>query len=339
MNRNEQYYRQTMGAIGVSMLFFFLFINVFSIAALLLRESLLLFTTNYVLIEVIYQIVYGCGYMLSFMIPVAIMKARIQKKGYIYHSMQAPAKVSPWLLLMVPALVTISFSASYVNSYFVNLFDFLQFSSGDLSGLTKESPFQIVLQFIVICVVPGFCEEFLFRGAILTNCLPFGRSNAILISAFLFAMMHQNPAQIFYTFVAGILLGLIYERTGSIWNTTVLHILNNFISTTEGLIPTRFASLFTSSVALALFETGLFMLGMICIAILILKFFSKKNSFEEGVFGAENVDVNVNPAHPIERGRLVRLFLTPSMVIFLVLSLIMMIAVMFVLPLIAALVA
>ncbi len=318
MTQNERYYRRVIGSIGMTLLLFLLLLNLFGVFLVFFSLFLSAFVPNETAYYVIYQTVYAAGYLASFMVPVALLKRLIGKGGYPYFSMQAPPKVSPWLPLMIPAAITLIFSAAYVNSALVDIFNYSAFSSDVIWGSTEGNtePYRLVLDFIVICVVPGFCEEFLFRGAIMTNCMPFGRSNAILISALLFAIMHQNAEQIFFAFAAGIVLGVVYEKTGSIWNCTVLHILNNFISVFESAIFQKLGDLFASSVAVTLLEAGLFVLGTLCLLILIIKFFSQKRDLRNGVFGRSISELRTYSAYPIAQKRAVRLFFTPSMTVF-----------------------
>ena len=320
MNRNEQYYRHIMGAIGATMLFFLLFINVFGVL-LGLVETFGLFSIlrDYAVSETLYQLIYGGGYLLCFMLPVPIFKRLIKRKGHPYYPMQAPLSATLWLLLIAPALTALAFSASYVNSYIVDLFLFSTPVTEFAENVASYQPFEIVLEFIVIAIVPGFCEEFLFRGAILSNLLPFGRSNAILISALFFALMHQNPSQLFYTFVAGILLGVVYERTGSIWNTTILHVFNNLISVILTVVATN-ASSGTQAILLGtLLECALYAVGVVAAVVLTVRFFSVRCNFENGIFGSSTQSLNVVPACFVERKRAVRLFFTPTVIIFIAL--------------------
>ncbi len=319
MNENETYYRKTAGAIGLTMLFFLLFINAFAVGLTILDVLLiLLLPNNPVAVEVALEIVYALGYMACFMCPVAILRRCIKRAGCEYRPMHAAPRVSPWIFLMIPACVTVVFAASYINAQMLGFVDYSSFSPDISMENSSNEPYRMVLDFIVICVVPGFCEEFLFRGAILSNCRPFGRTNAILISSLLFATMHQNPAQLFYTFVAGLLLGLIYEMTGSIWNCTLIHIFNNFISTYEGWLDTSFKDPFVSSVSLTLFELAFFTVGVIALFILIRHFFKKRQDTQEGIFGRPIKEADTYAQYPISSKQAVRLFLTPTTVIYFV---------------------
>jgi membrane protease YdiL (CAAX protease family) len=71
-------------------------------------------------------------------------------------------------------------------------------------------------------------EEIFFRG-FLYNALK-RRLNipaAIVISGFLFAVMHIGPLAIVIIFPMGMALAYVYERTRSLWVTILMHIMNN----------------------------------------------------------------------------------------------------------------
>ena len=319
MNANEKYYRKPIGAIGGGMLIFLLLLNLFGIAISLIPSLLSLLRVDTVPSTVIYQLIYAAGYLFSFMMPVLFIKLWIKKAGYPYAPMYASLKISGYIPLILFAGVTLIFAFASINAQLVSIFDYSAFSSDILwDEGAKSEPYELILQFITICVVPGFCEEFLFRGSILTNCLPFGRSNAILISALLFGLMHQNAEQILYAFAAGILLGIVYERTGSIWNCTVLHIFNNFMSLIGGVVIEKWGTGWLGYLGYTLFETAIFVLGMISLTVLIIRFFSQKKSFRDGFFGKELPASDDYATHPIAADRARKLFLTPTMVLFFV---------------------
>ena len=89
--------------------------------------------------------------------------------------------------------------------------------------------------YLVIGLMAPLAEEFVFRGAVLRTLLGWSSpiSNhpsptaAIIISALLFAVVHLNPAQMPYAFIAGLLLGWMYWRTGSILPGMAYHWANN----------------------------------------------------------------------------------------------------------------
>lgn len=322
MNQNERAFRKTCGSIGIAMLIFLLAINLLGIMLQFLLAFLWIPGIPLRVANIVYQTVYAAGYLTSFMLPAVILKLLIRKRVGRYMPMWTKWKVSPTWLLAIPAAIAMVFSAAYINAQLVDMLNF--FSTPMVMDQTTQAAtpetYEWILQFMVVCVVPGFCEEFLFRGAILTNLLPFGRSNAILISAFLFGIMHQNPSQIFYAFAAGVVLGVLYERTGSIWPGTIVHLLNNFTSLSESIIPYRIGNIYIAYTMITIFEALIAFVGIICLCVLIARFFSKKRNFSKGVFGNAETSLYLEPACSIENGRALGLFLTPTMLVFLAIA-------------------
>ena len=70
-------------------------------------------------------------------------------------------------------------------------------------------------------------EELLMRGFALKNLSRVSQRGGILLTAFLFGVMHENPAQFLYTFPLGILLGYIAVRHDSVLPAIFVHITVN----------------------------------------------------------------------------------------------------------------
>ena len=89
---------------------------------------------------------------------------------------------------------------------------------------------------MVICtgILAPIMEEFLFRKLLIDRTRAFGELPAILVSALLFGLFHQNFSQFFYAFGIGIVLGYLYCRTGSYLMTTLLHMVFNIVG---GVLP------------------------------------------------------------------------------------------------------
>ena len=85
----------------------------------------------------------------------------------------------------------------------------------------------------MICLLAPIAEELVFRGAVLRKLLewkPEHRWLMIIFSAVLFAVAHMNPAQMIHPLLIGILLGWMYERTGSILPGIAYHWANNTVA-------------------------------------------------------------------------------------------------------------
>ena len=97
-----------------------------------------------------------------------------------------------------------------------------------------EHEFYMILQnrwgYLSIGLLAPLSEEIVFRGAILKSLLKKSTLpvwGAIVLSAFMFSLIHMNPAQMPHAFVIGILLGWMYQRTGSILPGMAYHWANN----------------------------------------------------------------------------------------------------------------
>ena len=82
---------------------------------------------------------------------------------------------------------------------------------------------------LAIAIGAPIGEEIMFRWGIMGHMLRRNSSvpTAILVSAVLFGLMHMNPAQVFFAAAMGIMLGILYWRSGNIWWPIILHVLNN----------------------------------------------------------------------------------------------------------------
>ncbi len=85
-------------------------------------------------------------------------------------------------------------------------------------------------QAILLGVVSGFSEELLFRGALWEHLGLWG-------SSLLFGLLHFIPVRAlafypFFAFLAGLGMGVLRERTGSIWAPVATHVTVNAINLT-----------------------------------------------------------------------------------------------------------
>ena len=96
-----------------------------------------------------------------------------------------------------------------------------------IQSLTK-SPMTSLIQ---VCVLAPVMEEILMRGVVLGGLKnSYGTVAALLISAVLFACLHFNMVQTLSAFVCGIVLGLLYIRTNSVFCCMIAHSGYNLIS-------------------------------------------------------------------------------------------------------------
>ena len=100
----------------------------------------------------------------------------------------------------------------------------------------------LFLELFMTAVLPGFCEEFTHRGLLFYGYRDSG-FKVVIVSALLFALMHQNIRQTGYTFFDGVVIALLFYYTGSIWPGIIVHFINNAYAVLSGYfgITTRIA--------------------------------------------------------------------------------------------------
>ena len=95
----------------------------------------------------------------------------------------------------------------------------------------------MIIQIVTIAALPAILEELLTRHIILTELSRYGRGFAIMISALLFSLMHMNPVQIPFAFIAGLAMAYTTVATGSVMPSCLLHFVNNSISIVLTFLP------------------------------------------------------------------------------------------------------
>ncbi|RPH94978.1 CPBP family intramembrane metalloprotease [candidate division KSB1 bacterium] len=84
---------------------------------------------------------------------------------------------------------------------------------------------------LLVAVLPGVCEEILFRGFLLQSFLPkLGKTGSVIAVGLAFGLMHMDVYKFFSAAFLGILLGIIVLRTGSLFPAILAHMLNNSFS-------------------------------------------------------------------------------------------------------------
>ncbi|MDR1939319.1 MAG: CPBP family intramembrane metalloprotease [Clostridiales bacterium] len=87
----------------------------------------------------------------------------------------------------------------------------------------------VLVELAFIAVLPAIFEEFTFRG-ILLGAYKESPMTAIILSSLMFALMHANIVQFFFTFVGGVVMGLLVVKTRSIIAGSAVHFAINAFS-------------------------------------------------------------------------------------------------------------
>jgi uncharacterized protein len=175
--------------------------------------------------------------ILLFGVPSLLFAFFAYKNGATYIGMR-PVKNMSHLLIGIVAIV--------VSLYFVGLL--AQWNKmipmpqswvttekeyADLTKalLTMDSLGQLFYTLIVIALLPAICEEFLFRGCIQNMLIQqFSAKHAmiaIVITGFIFGLIHGQMQTVLPRIFLGILLGCLYYYSNSIWVSIAAHFVNN----------------------------------------------------------------------------------------------------------------
>lgn len=98
------------------------------------------------------------------------------------------------------------------------------------SYLLRGGVGDLIINIIVLAVVPAFCEELFFRGALqqtLDSCFRGKHHLAIWTTAAIFSLMHGEIFAFLPRLLLGLLLGYFFFYGRSIWLNIAAHFLNN----------------------------------------------------------------------------------------------------------------
>lgn len=106
---------------------------------------------------------------------------------------------------------------------------------------------QLLAGIFIIGITPAICEETMFRGVMQRGFERIGAVKAILLTAFLFGMMHVDFQKLLGTFLLGALIGFIVYRTNSLIGGMLAHFTNNTIAVFITYISAKFLEIAKSS--------------------------------------------------------------------------------------------
>lgn len=136
-----------------------------------------------------------------------------------------------FLLLPVVGEINVEIT-KFIGAYEALSFqkDIADHQLGVLIGPVGSTNFLVAI--LIIGVITGFAEELIFRRFLFQHMIQnTGKLTLSLISsALIFALLHFNYLQILPLFSFGIVLGMMYYVTGSIWPGVIAHTLNNIIN-------------------------------------------------------------------------------------------------------------
>jgi membrane protease YdiL (CAAX protease family) len=126
----------------------------------------------------------------------------------------------------VSGAILVTLIAQLINLVYPFPADYL----AKMSGLLNLPDLKIWQVYLLIAVLPGVCEEILFRGFIIRFFESNGKWISILVSAALFALFHLDPYRFLPVLLLGILLGWLLIKSNSIYISMFSHAVNNSLA-------------------------------------------------------------------------------------------------------------
>lgn len=136
------------------------------------------------------------------------------------------------ILLCIPLGVCVLVATIGISTMWYLFISSFGYSSGSATPMPQRfSVGRLLLELLLTAVLPGFCEEFVNRGGLLTTMRSsFSEVKTVIIVGIAFGLFHQNITQVFYTSCFGALMAFLTLRTKSIYPAMVVHFMNNALS-------------------------------------------------------------------------------------------------------------
>ncbi len=164
----------------------------------------------------------------------SISGIRYKKRGHLPLLLVTIALVFSTLPL-ISILIELNYRIPFPNSlsnletYFSEMEDAARKFSSSL--LIFNSFKDLIVAIIIIALIPGFAEEYFFRGLVQTRLQNVLKNHhyAILLSAFLFSIMHFQFYGLIPRMALGVLFGYMFAWSNNIWYPIIGHMMNNTI--------------------------------------------------------------------------------------------------------------
>jgi len=192
-------------------IFRFDLIEIFGQNTMLLSLSLIVNIATCLYVFYIIRIGYG--------LPVASL-------GFTVHNWKRDVKIGlKHYLIVLPIIIL----AGFVVDFVLRIFGIEPEQQDIISKILNEDSLGVLtFMFFFGMLAAPVVEELLFRGFLQSAVkTTFGKLKAILISGFLFALVHLNAHVFLQIFILGLLLAYLFEKTGSLIAPITVHICHN----------------------------------------------------------------------------------------------------------------
>lgn len=167
----------------------------------------------------------------------------LYKRYYFKQAINIRQPISAIVWPLIPILfISVIIISSWLNQLNIKLAELPAFSGlisqGKMLGYLKsllghmDTNSELLVNMFFIALIPAVCEEVFFRGVFQKLAIEsFGNVHiGIVITSFIFALIHFNFLQILPMMFLAMVFGYVYHYTKSIFVPIALHFINNSFS-------------------------------------------------------------------------------------------------------------
>ena len=130
------------------------------------------------------------------------------------------------LLLSIPVMIIVGTISQLINIIFPFPENYLEM----MKNLVQMNGISTWKLLFIIAVLPGVCEEIMFRGFIINAFTKKGFWYAIIVTGVLFGIMHLDPFRLIPVTILGIWMGYLLLKTNTILIPIFAHFINNALA-------------------------------------------------------------------------------------------------------------
>jgi membrane protease YdiL (CAAX protease family) len=168
--------------------------------------------------------IYNFSLMITELVPIALPAVIYAARNQGVAQSMRVCKPSPrdMALAAVSALVG-AYAFQYIGALWAIA---IEFAGGNPAGSSIRIPItraELMLSCVTVGILPGICEELLFRGAIMGAWERRGTKYALIMSSVLFALTHGSLAGLPTHLMLGFAIGYAAIASGSIYVAMMYH--------------------------------------------------------------------------------------------------------------------
>lgn len=185
------------------------------------------------------QVVQSLSAIFGFLLPTIFAASRLSNRpmkltGFVQNITSKQILLSILIILcgvgLSSALGYMSYQIPFPADW-KSFFSELEMKYGKMAEnlINLNSPFELFISIIVLALLPAVCEETLFRGGLQNYMYRSSRKMwlSIIVVSLIFSAVHFSVYGFLSRFVLGVVLGLIFHYSGSLWLSILAHFVNN----------------------------------------------------------------------------------------------------------------